>query len=86
MRSERNALKNGEPTVGGLLHSNVPAYWSVYVKDFLAKNNVTTLELPPYSPDMAPASFYLFPRPIKQICRNGDFVILLTSFRMRRKS
>jgi transposase len=32
------------------------------VKDFLKKNNVTTLEHPPYSPDFAPADFYLFPR------------------------
>jgi transposase len=29
------------------------------VKDFLAKNSATTLELPPYSPDLAPADFYL---------------------------
>jgi len=32
------------------------------VKDFLAKNNVTTLKHPPHSPDLAPADFYLFPR------------------------
>jgi transposase len=31
------------------------------VKDFLAKNNVTTLEPFPYSPDLIPAVFYLFP-------------------------
>jgi hypothetical protein len=29
------------------------------VKDFLAKNNVTKLEHPPYSPDLAAAGFYL---------------------------
>jgi transposase len=29
---------------------------------FSAKNNVTTLELPPYSPELAPAEFYLFPQ------------------------
>jgi hypothetical protein len=34
------------------------------VKDFLSKNNVTTLEHPPYSPDLAPGDFYLFP-PLK---------------------
>jgi hypothetical protein len=32
------------------------------VKDFLAKNNVTTLEHPPNSLDLVPAYFYLFPR------------------------
>ena len=40
-----------------LLHDNAPAHRSVLVKDFLAKNNVTTLNHPPYYPDMAPADF-----------------------------
>jgi transposase len=31
------------------------------VKDFAGKNNVTTLEHPPYPPDLAAANFYLFP-------------------------
>jgi len=35
--------------------------WSVLVKDFLAKDNVETLEHPPYSSDLAPADFYFFP-------------------------
>ena len=34
----------------------------VLFKVFLANNNVTTLEHPPYSPDLDPADFYLFPR------------------------
>ena len=45
-----------------LLHYNAPEYWSVLIKDFLAKNNVKTLEHPTYSPDLAPADFYLFPQ------------------------
>jgi hypothetical protein len=32
------------------------------VKDFLAVNDVTTLEHPPYSSDLAPSDFYLFHR------------------------
>jgi len=31
------------------LHDNAPAYRSVLVKDFLATNNVTTLEQPHYT-------------------------------------
>jgi hypothetical protein len=31
------------------------------VKDFLAKNNVKTLEHPPQSPGLASADFYPFP-------------------------
>ena len=40
-----------------LLHDNAPAHRLVSVKDFLAKNNVTTLEHPPYSTDLAPTDF-----------------------------
>ena len=55
--------KSGEPIVGFHLHDNAPAHQSDLVKDFLAKNNVTTLEhLPPYSPHLPPTDFYLFPR------------------------
>ena len=32
-----------------LLHDNSPSHWSVLVKNFLAKNTVTTLEHPLYS-------------------------------------
>jgi transposase len=45
-----------------LLHDNAPAHRSVFVKDFLAKKNVTTLEHPPYFPDLAATNVYLFPR------------------------
>jgi len=45
-----------------LLHDNVPAHRLVLVKDFLAKDNVTTLEHPPYSSDLDPAEFYMFTR------------------------
>jgi len=45
-----------------ILHDNAPAHRSVLVKDFLAKNNVTTLEHPSGYPDLAAADFYLFPR------------------------
>ena len=45
-----------------LLHVNAPAHRSVLVKDFLAKNNVTTLNQLPHSPDLAPADCYLLSR------------------------
>jgi hypothetical protein len=45
-----------------LIHDNAPAHRSVLVKDFVAKNNVTTLEHLRYSPDLASADIYLFPR------------------------
>jgi len=35
-----------------LLHDNAPAHRSVLVRDFLAKNTVTTMDTSPYSPDL----------------------------------
>jgi len=32
------------------------------VWEFLAQNNITTLPHPPYSPDLAPCFFFLFPK------------------------
>jgi len=43
-----------------LLHNNAQAHWLVLVKYFLAQNNVTTLEHPPYHPGLAPADVHLF--------------------------
>jgi transposase len=41
-----------------LIQDNAPAHQSALMKDFLAKNNVTTLERPPYSLDVAAAHLY----------------------------
>jgi histone-lysine N-methyltransferase SETMAR len=45
-----------------LLLDNAPAHRSILVKGFFAKNNKTTAEHPPNSPDLTPTDFYLFPR------------------------
>ena len=42
------------------LHDNAPAHRPVLIEDLVAKNNVTTLDYLPYSPDLASADFYLF--------------------------
>jgi len=44
-----------------LPHDNAPSHRLVLVRNFLAEN-VTTMGDPPYSPDVAPADFYLFPQ------------------------
>ncbi|KOC70831.1 hypothetical protein WH47_02097, partial [Habropoda laboriosa] len=41
---------------------NVNAHTSVTVTTFSAKKGVSLLNHPPYSPDFAPADFFLFPR------------------------
>lgn len=56
-----------------LLHmDNAPAHTAQYSKTVLQKCNVTALEHPPYSPDLAPCDFALFPR-IKKELRGHHF-------------
>jgi len=43
------------------------------VKQVLAYKNITVLEHPPYSPDLAPCDFYLFPK-IKSVLKGTHFV------------
>jgi hypothetical protein len=62
-----------------LLHDNVPAHRSVLVKVFLTKNNVTTLEQLPQSPELAPADFYLLYRlklalRVRRFCDATDII------------
>ena len=45
-----------------LHHDNAPAHRALSVQQFLAKNNTTVIPRPPYSPDLAPCDFSLFPR------------------------
>jgi histone-lysine N-methyltransferase SETMAR len=45
-----------------LLHDNAPAHKAAIVTDFLAGKHVTVLQHPPYSPDLSPCDFFLFPR------------------------
>jgi hypothetical protein len=45
-----------------LLHDNAPAHWPVLFKGFLSNNSVITLEHPPYSPELVPHDFFLFPQ------------------------
>ena len=45
-----------------LNHDNAPAQSSFLVRNFLAKNETTIVPQPPYSPDFAPADFFLFPK------------------------
>jgi hypothetical protein len=61
MPSEGIGPKKMEKQQLFLLHDNAPAHRSILVKDFLAKNSVTTLDHLPNNPDLGPATFYLFP-------------------------
>jgi len=45
-----------------LLHDNAPSHNATIIKQFLAQRKVTELDHPPYSPDLAPADYFLFPK------------------------
>ena len=42
------------------------------IREFLAKNNIAVLEQPPYSPDLAPCDFFLFPK-LKDVIKRTRF-------------
>ena len=45
-----------------LLHDNAPVYRAVAVQEFLARKQVCVLHHPPYSPDLFPCDYFLFPK------------------------
>jgi histone-lysine N-methyltransferase SETMAR len=50
-----------------LLHNNAPAHKAASVCQFLTQKNVTTLYHLPYSPDLSPPDYYLFPKLKKKL-------------------
>jgi len=44
------------------LHDNAPVYRAAAVQEFLARNQVCVLNHPPYSPDLSPCDYFLFPK------------------------
>ena len=45
-----------------LLHDNVLAHKSATVQEYLKESGLDVLDHPPYSPDLSPCDFWLFPR------------------------
>jgi len=45
-----------------LHHDNAPAHDALRFREFVAKNFVTKMDHSPYSPDLAPCDFWLFPK------------------------
>ena len=48
-------------------HDNAPAHTVAVTRDFLASEGVQLMSHPPYSPDLAPCDFFLFPHAKKQL-------------------
>ena len=55
-----------------LHHNNAPAHTSHLVQQFLAKHGTAQLRQPPYSPDLTPCDFFLFPR-LKKVMKGHRF-------------
>ena len=53
-----------------LLHDNTSSHKCEVVKSFLASEKVKVLNHPPYSPDLSPCDFFLFPRLKKMLSGN----------------
>jgi transposase len=45
-----------------LHHNSAPAQTSLLIREFLAKHKTTVVPQPPYSPELAPVDFFLFPK------------------------
>jgi len=67
LRRLRNDIRRKRPELWRagkwLLHDdNAPSHRALATREFLTHNNVTTFSHPPYSPDLAPCDFFLFPK------------------------
>lgn len=66
----RNRVTRVRPAIAKnwqLHHDNAPCHGAIVVRQLLAKFGVATLPHPPYSPDLAPPDFFLFPRVKRQL-------------------
>ena len=66
-----NDRKNGDWI---LHHNNAHAHASHFVQQFLAKHGTAQLQQPPYSPDLAPCDFFLFPK-LKKVLKGHRFEV-----------
>lgn len=68
MRNLREAIRQKRPDLWKNKNCGKKKQTSLLVREFLAKNNTLIMPQPPYSPDLAPCDFFLFPklkRPMK---------------------
>ena len=51
-----------ENRTGMLHHDDAPAHASLLILSYLAKHQPSVVPHPPYTPDLTPADFFLFPK------------------------
>ena len=59
---EKLRHKRPEIFANNLHHDNAPAHVALSLKEFLATKQITVLEHPAYSPDLAPNDFFSVPQ------------------------
>jgi hypothetical protein len=62
-----------------LHHDSAPVHDELRVREFLAKNSITKMNHLPYSPDLAPCDFWLFPK-LKTVLLNKHKVNVLVVY------
>jgi len=67
MRHLREAIRQKRPELWAdnswfLHHDNAPSHTALVLRDFFIKNSTHIVPQPPYSPDLAPSDFWLFPK------------------------
>lgn len=77
LRNLREAIRRKRPEFWRdnswiLHHDNAPAHSALLIQEFLAKHNTVVMPQPPYSPDMAPCDFFLFPK-VKRTLKGQRF-------------
>ena len=55
-----------------LHHDNAPCHTALSITEFLAKRSIPVVPQPPYSPDLSPCDFFLFPR-LKKCLKGRHF-------------
>jgi histone-lysine N-methyltransferase SETMAR len=55
-----------------LHHDNAPAHTALSVREFLPNKQIYLLEHPPYSPELTPSDFSLFPK-VEKILEKWHF-------------
>ena len=72
LKSDIRNKRRGGPQPGLLLHDNARPHTALRTKEATQKMKFDILSHPPYSPDLAPADFALFPR-LKKLLRGRVF-------------
>jgi len=58
-----------------LHHENAPAHASLLIRNYVPKHQTSVVPHPPYSPDLAPVDFFLFPK-LKATLKGRRFQII----------